>query len=154
MSRKKKQVVNGEVIETATLAHVGVSQLTRRKEWKVNSKSSNRNRLEQGAHSQDFQQVLMVASHRLPTYHFICSSSLCTCNGRLSDYRYGIGQFEREPAAGIRKKAANRFQKKPTAVLLNGYSSPQLLLEIQMHILTKLELRYQFGTIFVISFVK
>ena len=72
LSRKKKQVVNGEVIETATLAHVGVSQLTRRKEWKVNSKSSNRNRLEQGAHSQDFQQVLMVASHRLPAYHFIC----------------------------------------------------------------------------------
>ena len=53
----KKQVVNGEVIETAALAHVGVSQLTRRKEWKVNSKSSNRNRLEQGAHSQDFLQV-------------------------------------------------------------------------------------------------
>ena len=29
-----KQVVNGEVIETAALPHVGVSQLTRRKERK------------------------------------------------------------------------------------------------------------------------
>ena len=69
---REKTSSKWEVIETATLAHVGVSQLTRRKEWKVNSKSSNRNRLEQGAHLQDFLQVLMVTSHRIPTYYLIC----------------------------------------------------------------------------------
>ena len=52
----------GGVIETATLAHVGVSQLTRRKEWRVSSKSSNRNRLKQGACVQDF---LVLSLNRL-----------------------------------------------------------------------------------------